>query len=582
MMSRRRASLLLGLACLIALVIPWYLSTSGAPTPSPTPLEATRPRLVVLVYFDQLRGDYLSRWQDLFGEGGFRRLQTDGAWFTNCHYPYAGTVTGAGHASVATGCCPAEHGIIGNEWTDRVTGEMVGCANVGRYQRVPASDRPPPMLSELVKKEKPNVSPERLRAPTIGDALKAATGDQGRVVSLSLKERSAVLPAGQHSDACYWLDLIDGQFVTSTYYRYRPHPWVADFNRGRPADAWFNRTWERFRPDLDYVHYSGPDDMAGEGKGANQGRTFPHPMNGGQKKPDALTHAALFNSPFGNDLLLDLALRAIDAEHLGRGTTPDLLCLSFSSNDAVGHTWGPDSQEVLDVTLRSDVIVRRLLDHLDAQVGRGRYVLAVTADHGVCPLPEVARMQGKESGRVPPELLKVKAEAFLTATFGPKPGRSRWLLGNSDMWAYFNQKLLHERGLKPAVVEEALASWLKQQTGIETAYTRTQLLQGLSPNDEIGQAVERSFFPETSGDVAFVLRPYFIMSPVLNTGTTHGTPHPYDTHVPLLVFGPGIQKGVRDDPVTPLVTPVILARALGIAPPAAARAPVPEGLFTAP
>lgn len=535
--------------------------------------EENRPRLAVLLIFDQLRADYLTRWHDLFGDDGFRRLEREGAWFQNCNYPYADTMTGAGHASLLSGCPPATHGIIDNEWYDRGAGAVVSCVASDRYQRVPPG--PPPAKGA---RNPTGVSPDRMLAPTLGDALKEATGGEGRVVSLSLKDRSAVLPAGRHPDACYWFDPAGGTFVTSTYYRDRLEPWVEAFNRGKPADRWFGHDWMRLRPDLDYERLSGPDDQPGEGRGIFQGRVFPHPLTGGRSAPGGLYYQALYTSPFGNELLLDFVKHAVDGEQLGRHARPDLLCVSFSSNDPIGHVWGPDSQEVLDVTLRSDLVVRQLLACLDAHVGKGRYVLALTADHGVCPLPEVSRSKGRDAGRLPSTLLAVQAPDFLTATFGAGDGKERWFESAAGPWIYLNQKLLAQRGLPSARVEKALAGWLKKQPGIQTAYTRTQLLAGVPGDDTLGQAVRRSFFPDRSGDVAIVLKPYWLFSSLFMQ-TTHGTPHPYDTHVPLLVLGPGVKPGVRPEPVPPLAAAAILAHGLGIKPPAKAEAGVPEDLF---
>jgi hypothetical protein len=563
------------LACLPALLAAVFLAGCDRLGLSNVADPPAEPRLVVLVYFDQLRGDYLSRWQSLFGERGFRRLQTEGAWYTNCHYPYSDTVTGPGHASVATGCSPAVHGIIANEWLDRASGEEVYCVAGERYQRVPYA---PPVDKGRPRKaeDRGAGSPERLLAPTIADALKEATGGKAHVIGLSLKDRAAILPAGQHPDGCYWFDLSSGQFVTSTYYRNQLPAWVADFNRDRPGQRWFNKTWERLRPTLDYSAFSGPDEAPGEGKGIAQGRTFPHPMNGGLREPGKASYGALFNSPFGNDLLLDFARHAIEAEGLGRHSCSDFLSISFSSNDAVGHCWGPDSQEVLDTTLRSDQIMEQLLDYLDNRIGVNHYVLAVTADHGICPLPEVSRSQKKDAGRIAPDLLGARADKFLAGKFGTPDARERWIESRSDQWVYLNRKLLKAYNREAPVVEEALASWLKQQPGVMTAYTRSELIRGVAANDAVGQRVLRSFHAERSGDVVAILKPLYLLTPPLATGTLHGTPHSYDTHVPLLVYGPGISRGVRDSAVTPQATAAILARALHIAPPAKAEAPVPD------
>jgi hypothetical protein len=488
---------------------------------------------------------------------------------------------------VAAGCSPHTHGIIGNEWYDRAAGAEVNCVGNDRYDRVPPlareaanprGDEPEEKPAEVVKKKKKykGVAPDRLLAPTLADALKEATDGRGRVVSLSFKDRGAVLPGGKRPDACYWFDTDDGLFVTSSYYRESPHAWVAEYNEGRPAEAWFGKQWTRLDPHLDYERYSGRDDGPGEGKGSAQGTTFPHPFDGGPKKLHSVYLEALYNSPFGNDLLLELTRRAIDAEQLGRHYAPDLLCVSFSCNDAIGHTWGPDSQEVLDVTLRTDRLVAELLAALDAKVGKGRYVLALTADHGVCPLPEAARLEGKDAGRVPAALLKARANEFLVTKFGGD-SKTRYVEEAIHPWVYLNREVVKEKGLKPADVEAALAAWLGEQKGILAAYTRTQLIDGVAKEDAVGQMLRRSFHPDRAGDVGVVMKPYYIMWGL--TGTTHGSPHPYDTHVPLLVYGPGVKPGVRKGLVRPQAAAPILARALGIQPPASAEAPVPEGLF---
>jgi hypothetical protein len=399
-------------------------------------------------------------------------------------------------------------------------------------------------------------------------------------VALSFKDRSAVLPGGKSPNACYWFDTNTGDFITSTYYRDRLPAWVEAFNRARCADRWRGQTWERFLPALDYERYSGPDDVEGESIGVLQGRTFPHPMNGtGPLKLKAAYYGALYTSPFGNDLLLSFAERAVEAERLGKHDAPDLLCLSFSSNDAVGHAWGPDSQEVLDTTLRTDRQVERLLSFLDARVGKGRYVVALTADHGVCPLPEVAHARTGEGARLDPALLGKRAEEFLTRTFGGEQG-GKWVEWAEEPWVYFNRATLKRRGIEPAKAEAALAGWLEKQPGVLKAYTRTELLAGVPADDAMARRARRSFRADRSGNVLVVVQPYHLITSRLS-GTTHGTPHPYDTHVPLLVSGPGVKHAIRRDPVTPQAAAVILARALGVPPPAKAEATLPAGLFEA-
>ncbi|MFL5246057.1 MAG: alkaline phosphatase family protein [Gemmataceae bacterium] len=583
----RWAAVLAGLILPLAM-LGMAFTANGAKTPA-AENRPPGPRLVVLLLFDQLRGDYLERWDDLFNEDGFHRLEREGAWFQNCHYPYAHTVTAAGHGSVGTGCSPNVHGIADNDWYERETATRVNCVAgkpPDRYERVPPLPGKPGE-----RKKSYGVAPDRLLAPALGDAFMDGTGGKSRIVSLSFKDRGAVLFAGHQPNAdCFWFDSDSGSFVTSTYYRDRLPDWVKQFNAGRPADAWFGKDWTRLRPDLDYEALSGPDDVEGEGKGVGtpgsskagpavyQGRVFPHRMTGGLMKPGRGYYDTLYNSPFGNDLLLQLAKRAIDAEQLGQHNVPDLLCISFSCNDSVGHTWGPDSQEVLDMTLRTDRLVGDLLNYLDDKVGEDAYVVGLTADHGVCPLPEVAKARGKDAGRIDSLSLGSRAQKALEDAFGKTEGNGRWIEATSLPWFYLNYKLIDKRHLKRADVENTLARWLEKQTGIQKAYTASELRGGVSPSDQLGQSVLRSYYPGRSGDVVVIPKPNYILHP-LRSGTTHGTPHEYDTHVPLLVCGPGISAGVHSELISPQALPVILCEAADIKAPAKAQAVVPAGIM---
>jgi arylsulfatase A-like enzyme len=559
---------------IVALFSYWFLAHE-LPADS-NPNDATR--LVVLLVFDQMRADYLTRWQSLFEEGGLRRLQDEGAWFQNCHYPYAYTVTGTGHASLLTGCNPAVHGIVGNNWYDRDLRKIVNCV---RGKQVYQQIGEPGLATPAYKKS--GACPDQLKAPTVADHLKKVTHGKARVVSLSLKDRSAILPVGGvyngwKPDACYWFDTSSGAFETSSYYRNRIHPWVSQFNREGIADRWFNQSWTRLRPLLEYERYSGPDDVPAEGRGFNQGRTFPHPMNAGLAQPGTVSREALTFSPFGNELLLALAKRAIDAEKLGQRDVPDLLSLSFSSNDFIGHVWGPDSQEVLDVTLRTDRIVKELLDYLDTKVGKNRYLVALTADHGICPIPELARSHGLDAGRIEVAALKQNAEEFLNLTFGKVASRAGWFESVSNNWVFLNRSWLQQNQLVEAEVANVLADRLKQQPGILTAYTRTQLLENLPAEDWIGAMVRSSFYPARCGEVVVVQKPYYLFSGDFSTGTNHGTPHAYDTHVPLLIYGPEILRGVYQEAVAPQAIAAIFSRSLNIAAPDLAEFSIPTSL----
>jgi predicted AlkP superfamily pyrophosphatase or phosphodiesterase len=556
-----------------------YLSTRPPYCPPVPPPDITgKPKLVVLVVFDQMRGDYIKKWQPLFGEGGFKRLQKDGAWFTDCHYPYAYTLTAAGHTSLVTGTVPSKHGIPANEWYDRATGETV------------TSVTPPP--EEIAK----GAGPYRRKAESVGDVLLRVLLGKARVASMSIKDRAAILMAALRAHLCYWLNPNTGNFMTSAYYRPDPHSWATKFNKTRMADQWLGKEWDRFNKELDYAKYSGPDDFISEGTGYLQGQTFPHPFKRGDDPKDKEANQrnyydAVVCSPMGSELLLEFAKTAIAAEKLGQSDSVDLLCISFSSNDLIGHTWGPDSQEVLDVTLRSDAIIRDLLNLLDDKVGKGNYYFAVSADHGVCPLPEFAKQKGEDAGRVEPELLTTKAETFLNEKFLPEGKKAPWFdqPKRSNAWVYLNRGTLKELKLQQSEVEAALAKWLTGQPGVERAFTRTELLREETKEPtELFLSVQRSFRPDCLGDVMVVLKPYHILSPpnlsknpdkYPSYRASHGMPHAYDTHVPLLVMGPRVVPGERDARIAPQAMASILAEALGVPAPKDASYPLPAGLF---
>ena len=537
-------------------------------------------KLAVLLVFDQFRGDYPARWKAQYGPDGLNRFLEQGAWYANAHYPYAVTVTGAGHASLVAGAAPAIHGIIGNDWRDPASGASVYCATTERYQRVPPARpmAPRPGAATAPAIRRGAGSPERLLGATVGDALRANPQSASKIASFSLKDRGAVLPGGLKGNIVYWWDSDSGDFVTSTYYRDKVAEWVADFNAKKPADKWFGTTWNRLRVDLDYDKLAGPDDVTGEGPGIarKQGRAFPHSFPSETGKPDKTYYSALYTSPFSNELLADFALEAVRVEKLGQRDVPDLLCVSFSANDVVGHMWGPDSHEVLDITLRTDALLARFFKELDAIVGKGNYGVVLSADHGVCPLPEVARSKGaKAARRIDGVKLGQGLVAHLREEF--KLGEKvQPLMGSLDENLYLNPKAFGDTDI--AKVREAAADWLRKQQGIGSCFTRQQL-ESIAPTDDaLLRQARLSFHPKNSGDL-LVLPAYGCLfgSSASATGTSHGTPYDYDTHVPLLVYGPGIKTGKRDNRVSCLASAAILAQFLKVMPPPAAE-PAPADL----
>jgi len=552
-----RAASLFTLALILTAVI-----AAGWAHPS-----AATPRLLVLVVFDQMRGDYLSRWSGLFGPDGFRRLTSEGAWFNNCHYPYAVTVTGVGHASLGTGCLPSQHGIIENNWYDRRAGQGVYCATLeGRFRMVPAGSRSKAAGSQ-------GGAPSRLLEPTVGDAVKQSTGGRGKVIGISMKDRGGVLPTGARADICYWYDDTQGTFVTSNYYADHLPAYMTDFNRQKYAERWFAKDWSRLRPDIDYLSFSSPDATPGEAEDKSKRTIFPHDMAGADKRIGSQFYNCVYTSPFGNDLTWAAAKAVIENEHLGQDDDVDYLAISYSSNDAVGHMFGPDSQEVLDITLRSDLIVADMIRFLDEHVGRDHYLLALSADHGICPLPEIARANHPDAARIDPKPVREGLEAYLNARYGT---RFKWVEAITSGGIYLRDKVVQAAGRNRTEVEDACRTWLLTQPYVQTVYTRSQLLAATAP-DSLMALVRGSFHPERSPDVMPVFRPYVLLTSY-RTGTSHGSPHEYDTHVPLVLFGSGVTPQVRSERIPPQAAAAILTASIGQRLPHAI-AEAPAGLF---
>lgn len=470
------------------------------------PGEEPAIRLVLLVAVDQLRYDYLTRFGDQY-TGGFKRLLAEGAVFTNAHIEHYPTVTAVGHATMLTGATPAVSGIVGNDWFDRETGGSVTSVADDRTTLVGVTGRA-------------GASPHRLVVGTIADELKAASpaapGAERapRAIGVSLKDRSAILMVGHSADLALWYDGTTGTFVTSSYYRPELPSWVADFNAARPADAYAGRPWTFL------------DDASGPG------RVMP-------AAPGPALYGAVNGSPFGNDLLAQLAAAALEHERLGQRGVTDVLAVSFSSNDSVGHTHGPDSPEVRDITVRTDRVLGHLLERVDRLVGAGRTLVILTSDHGVAPVPEVQAARRMPGGRLGAPGLFAPIEAALAAKYGA----GQWILGTAGSSPYLNHALIASSGLDAAEVRREAARAAALVPRVMRVYTREQILAGQLPDDVIGRRIGRSYHPQRSGDLEIVLEPYWLRGAA---GTTHGTPYNYDSHIPIVLMGPGIEGGRYD------------------------------------
>jgi predicted AlkP superfamily pyrophosphatase or phosphodiesterase len=509
------------LAALAALVIaprPAHAATGAT--------EAPRPRLVVVIVMDQLRGDYLTRFRPFFGERGFNRFLEQGAWFTQGRYQNAITKTCAGHAVVMTGSYAATNGIVGNEWWNPATRQEEYCAHD------PAA--------KLIGIERPGRSPRNLIGSTVGDVLKLSNVGRSRVVTVGGKDRSAIMLGGRLADAAYWME--DTLFVTSSYYRKDLPDWARRFNASGKVTGYFGKRWERSLP-VDAYRVQGADDIPEERDKGGMGRTFPHPLGAGEARPGPRFIEALETSPFHNDIVADFAMAAVRNERLGRGDVPDLLGISFSANDRVGHAYGPDSHEVMDMMIQSDRLLERLFAFLDQEVGLEHTLVVLSADHGVAPLPEFVNRQFPGAGamRMHPRTVLEAAEGAMTARYGaPGEGR-RWIGYHKNPQLYLDEQLLAERKINVAEAEEAVRRAVEALPGIFAAHTSTELARARAAGST--SAILLSFHPERSGHVLYVTRPYVIEDSNPN-GTDHGTPWSYDQSVPIVWYGAGIRPGV--------------------------------------
>jgi hypothetical protein len=523
--------------------------------------------------FDQLRGDFPKRWMELLDAGGFARMEQDGVWYANAHLPYACSSTAPGHASIGTGLHPSVHGVIENEWFDRKRG--------GKVLSI-TPERPSARVPTRSDGNTVGFAPDQLLCDGLGDHLKRERPDS-RVFSLALKDRAAVLMGGKKPDGVYAFDTDVGRFHTASRYRDTPHRWAEEFNDGGAADAWFTKQWERRKSAAVYDEAVGPDDAPGEtkyekdaktGGWVGYGPTFPHPLNiDGRKEPTKRYYERLEASPFGNELLWQFARACIAAERLGTGGRTDLLFLGFSPNDVIGHKWGPDSHEVLDCSVRTDELVQQARVWLDEHVGPGRWTQIVTADYGVCPFPERTAAANPEAERFDPrpELDPAVMGTVLDEKFGPLGADPKGWFADGGRYQlphiHLNRAAIEGQGLEVTDVATALAKWAANRPHVEAAFTRAELVGRASP-DPLTRRCQCGYHPDRGGDVYVVTRAYCLPMGAASLGTTHGSPHPYDTHVPLYAVGAGVPKlGRKDEEVSSLVLGPVLCKLLGIDPP---------------
>jgi predicted AlkP superfamily pyrophosphatase or phosphodiesterase len=530
----------------IVLPLLYVLFAGVAVAQAPAPL----PKLVVVIVIDQFRPDYLHRFRPHFGKGGFNLLLRGGASFAEARYQHGATWTCAGHAVVLTGSHTDVHGIIGNTWYDRNAGREVGCAE----------DTTVTLLGMATGGR----SPRNLIGSTVGDELKLATTGRSRVIAVAGKDRSAIMLGGHLADGAYWLR--DTLVASSTYYMQELPGWVRRFNASGAVAAYAGKVWDRLLPGAAYAGL-GPDDVAAEEDIGGMGRTFPHRL--GPLSSFRSFIAGFEASPYQNEVVVDLAMRAVTEERLGQDDNPDLLAISFSANDIAGHAYGPDSHEVMDITIRTDRLLERFFGFLAKNVGLPNVLLVLTTDHGTPPFPEVVQKLNlrASAGRFDPSVVPAAVEAALTSRFGaaPKPG---WVAYHSWPLLYLNLRGLQEKQVSVEEAERVASAALEGIAGVYQALTATELREQRSNGVKSGAAL--SYFPARSGNIYYELRPYWIPDRD-RVGTTHGSPWNYDTQVPLLWFGASIKPGVQRGAVSIADVAPTLSALLGIVEPAGSQ-----------
>jgi predicted AlkP superfamily pyrophosphatase or phosphodiesterase len=510
-------------------------------------IASAKPKLVLVIVVDQFRYDYLERFADLFGKDGFRRLMDEGAFFTNANYAYVPTYTAPGHACIFTGSVPAQNGIVGNNWFDRETGR----------NRIMVSDLGARAVTMAGLSQNPgSYSPRNLIGTTIGDQIRLSNNFQSRVVAISQKDRSAILPGGQKPNGAYWYNGTDGTFMTSDYYFKELPAWVKEFNSKNRPDKYFSMRWER----------SGKDDVYTRAQTENLamqrsplGGKFPYVMNAGETQPGTKFYSGFEYSPFASEHLANFAKAAVEAEQLGEDQYTDLLSVSFSSPDLIGHAFGPDSQEIVDTYIRLDQTIADLLGYLDRKVGLANMVIAVSADHGVCPVPEYAKSLGFDAERISRNKLMETVNRALNEKFG----EDKWIQDYVNDQFYLDPKVIAQHKVSPVDVERVAGDAAVTVPGIVNYFTRTQITQGDVPNNPIGQRILNGFNRLRSGDVWVVTKPFYFVSEG-SLPTTHGSAYNYDTHVPIIFWGKGVQKGRYAIECAPSDIAPTLASMLGI------------------
>lgn len=480
------------------------------------------PKLVVGIVVDQMCYEYLYRYQAKFSEGGFKLLMKEGTNCRNTKYNYIPTFTGPGHASIYTGTTPNNHGIVANDWYDRTTGKTINCVEDSKVETVGSTS-----AYGLF-------SPKNLKSNTITDQLKM-TYPNAKVISMSIKNRGAILPGGHLSNGSYWYDYMTGKFISSTFYMKELPKWVNDFNEVNPKVSYFKNGWNTFF-DISTYTESGPDDSPYEvGLPGKTSPTFPYNL---MEMGEGREHHLFTFTPFCNTHLTDFAISSIDAEKLGKDGQTDFLCISYSTPDIIGHAFGPQSIEVEDTYIRLDRDIEKLIKSLNEKVGKGEYTLFITADHAVVPVPQYLIDNKLPGGYFFLDEHMEKLRTKVTKKYG-----ADLITSEENLNIYLNYVRIDSLKLSRKDVARFVAEEIQTWENVKQVFT-AERIQQTSQDGEWGDMVRKGYHHAESGDVIFMLEPGFLDkhsdSEKSRKGTSHGSAFSYDTHVPLIWYGKNV------------------------------------------
>ena len=526
--------------------------TLATPYPVLAIEKAPQPKLVLVLVVDGLPQEQVQRYRDQFGQGGFRRLLDQGAWFDNAHQAHGVTVTAVGHAAILTGAYPYQHGIINNNWIDPATLASVYCTQDSNYSYLGEETR-----------SSDGTSPANLRVATLGDELRYATGKQAKVVSVSGKDRGAILLAGKTGTA-YMYNTRSGNFASSSYYMATYPQWHQRYHAAKPQDRFYGKEWRQLLPEIAYAGDASDDLIAPpNAEGSNR---FPFMFASKSGKPDAEYYGKLFTSPFLDEMTFDFARAALDGEKLGNNPAhvTDVLTVSLSSHDAVNHNYGPESRMSHDHLQRLDRLLAGFLNDIDKRVGLDNTLVVMTADHGFPNVPEFAQANQFDAQRLNGSKLMASLNQHLSEKFGVEKIAAKW----SPPSILLDYKLLEQKNLKREEVENTAARFMLSYPGVADILTRTQLETGALPASHISKLMQRSWHRQISGDLVIVAKPYWYFSSG-DHGTSHGSPYRYDTNVPLMLMGkPWIKAGNYGNYAEVMDIAPTLAHLLRVRPPA--------------